>query len=258
MTSATTPPDRRGPGDAPLVIAHRGASFDAPENTIAAFELACAHGADAIQLDVQLARDGRPVVIHDAGLERTTDGMGAVRARTVRELKRLDAGAWRGPHFRGQRIQTLEEVLERFRDRLQFWIELPATPEPDSDIEDRVISLLEIYEMRERAVIQSSDHAALARIRAMVPDFRLGGVVAGGSIQPARAAEAGWHAVCAAAELVSTELVAALEGAGLSCYVWTVNEPAQMDRLVEMRVSGIVTARPDQLRERIARAADRA
>ena len=178
-----------------------GASFDAPENTIAAFELASAHGADAIQLDVQLARDGRPVIIRDAGLERTTDGMGAVRERTVRELKRLDAGAWRGPRFRGQRIQTLEEVLERFRDRLQFWIELPATSEPDADIEDRVVSLLEIYDVRERAVIQSSDHAVLARIRAMARDVRLGGVVVAPD-PTGPAAEAGGR-VCASAELVS-------------------------------------------------------
>ena len=257
MTSPTTPPARRGPGRPPLVIAHRGASFDAPENTIAAFELAFARGADAIQLDVRLSRDGRPVVIHDAELERTTDGTGAVRARTVRELKRLDAGAWRGARFRGQRIQTLEEVLERFRDRLQFWIELPESTDGDADLEDRVVSLLDIYDVRERAVIQSSDHGALARIRAATADIRLGGVVAAGPIQPARAAEAGWHAVCAAADLVSADWAAALDAAGLSCCAWTVDEAARMDRLVEIGVTGIVTARPGQLRERIDRAAGR-
>jgi glycerophosphoryl diester phosphodiesterase len=258
MTSSTTPPARGDPASLPLVIAHRGASFEAPENTIVAFELASAYGADAIHLDVQLSRDGRPVVIHDGALERTTDGTGAVGDRTVRELKRLDAGAWRGPRFRGQRIQTLEEVLERFRDRLQFWIELPAGLDHSLDVEDRVVSLLEIYEVRERAVIQSFDHGALARISAMERDIRLGGLIERPPIEPGRAAEAGWHAVCPAAGLVSAEATAALERAGLACYVWTVNEPAQMDRLVEIRVSGIITGRPDRLRERIARAANRA
>jgi glycerophosphoryl diester phosphodiesterase len=266
MTRSTTPPARAGDSphaaagarDLPLVIAHRGASCDAPENTIVAFELASAHGADAIHLDVQLSRDGRPVVIHDGTLERTTDGMGAVRDRTVRELKRLDAGAWRGRRFRGQRIQTLEEVLERFRDRLQFWVELPAGSDQYSDIEDRVVSLLEIYEVGERAVIQSLDHRALARIRAMERGVRLGGRIDRGPIDSVSAVEAGWHAVCPAAELVSGETMTALQGAGLACYACTVNEPAHMDRLVGIRVSGIITGRPDWLRERITRAASRA
>ena len=80
----------------PLVIAHRGASAEAPENTIAAFELAVQQGADAIELDVHLSRDDQLVVIHDFTLERTTDGAGPVRDRSVQELKRLDAGGWRG------------------------------------------------------------------------------------------------------------------------------------------------------------------
>jgi len=79
----------------PLVIGHRGASADAPENTIAAFELALEQGADGIELDVHLTADGQPVVIHDFTLERTTDGVGPVSGRRVRELKRLDAGGWR-------------------------------------------------------------------------------------------------------------------------------------------------------------------
>src|SRR5262245_7648951 len=96
-----------GRGAMPLVIAHRGASADAPENTIAAFELALDQGADALELDVHLSLDDQPVVIHDFTLERTTDGAGPVRARSMRELKRLDAGSWRGRPFRGQRLQTL-------------------------------------------------------------------------------------------------------------------------------------------------------
>ena len=108
----------------PLIIADRGASADAPEHTIAAFELALDQGADGIALDVHLTRDGQPVVIHDFTLERTTDGAGAVAAHTMREMKRLDAGAWRSRRFQGQRVQTLQEVLERFRDRTRFWIEI--------------------------------------------------------------------------------------------------------------------------------------
>jgi glycerophosphoryl diester phosphodiesterase len=88
----------------PLVIAHRGASADAPENTIAAFELALTQGAEGLELGVHLSRDGHPVVIHDFTLERTTDGAGPVGALTMRELKRLDAGGWHDRKFRGQRV----------------------------------------------------------------------------------------------------------------------------------------------------------
>src|SRR3989442_1449681 len=106
----------------PLVVAHRGASARAPEHTIAAFELAVASGADALELDVHLSKDGQPVVIHDFTLERTTDGSGLIAEHTVRALKRLDAGRWHDEAFRGQRVQTLAEVLERFRERTRFVI----------------------------------------------------------------------------------------------------------------------------------------
>jgi glycerophosphoryl diester phosphodiesterase len=99
------------------VIAHRGASADAPEHTIAAFELALDQGADGLAVEVHLSADRHPVVLRDFTVERTTDGAGVVADLRVRDLKRLDAGSWRGPGFAGQRVQTLEEVLERFRER---------------------------------------------------------------------------------------------------------------------------------------------
>ena len=110
----------------PLIVAHRGAAAIAPEHTIPAYEAAVAAGADALWLDVQETADEQLVVVHDDRLERTTNGRGPVRERTVRELKRLDAGRWFGWRFRGQRIQTLSEVLERFRDRAGFVVALRA------------------------------------------------------------------------------------------------------------------------------------
>src|SRR5690349_24766663 len=93
----------------PLIVGHRGAMGYAPENTFASYERALVLGADAIECDVHLSADGVPIVIHDHTLDRTTDGQGPVRDRTVAELKRLDAGAWRGPEFAGQRLPTPEE-----------------------------------------------------------------------------------------------------------------------------------------------------
>lgn len=237
----------------PLVIAHRGASGDAPENTIAAFELALEQGADGIELDVHLSADEHPVVIHDFTLERTTDGAGPVSEHTVRELKRLDAGGWRDRRFRGQRVQTLQEVLERFRDRARFWVELKGGSALYPGIEDRVVSLLEIYDVVDRALVQSFDHEAIARIRATSPEIRVGALVAQAPLDAALLRPGAANAICPGAHLLTENVLAEIRGADLECYVWTVNEPAQMDRLVEWGVNGIITDRPGVLRARLGR-----
>jgi len=237
----------------PLVIAHRGASADAPENTIAAFELALEQGADGIELDVHLSADEHPVVIHDFTLERTTDGAGPVSEHTVRELKRLDAGGWRDRRFRGQRVQTLQEVLERFRDRARFWVELKGGSALYPGIEERVVSLLEIYDVVDRALVQSFDHEAIGRIRATSPEIRVGALVAQAPLDAGLFRPGAANAICPGAHLLTENMLAEIRGADLECYVWTVNEPAQMDRLVGWGVNGIITDRPGVLRARLGR-----
>jgi glycerophosphoryl diester phosphodiesterase len=241
------------PATRPLVIAHRGASADAPENTIAAFELALEQGADGIELDVHLSADEHPVVIHDFTLERTTDGAGPVSEHTVRELKRLDAGGWRDRRFRGQRVQTLQEVLERFRDRARFWVELKGGSALYPGIEERVISLLEIYDVVDRALVQSFDHEAIGRIRATSPEIRVGALVAQAPLDAALLRPGAANAICPGAHLLTEEVLSEIRGADLECYVWTVNEPVQMDRLVGWGVNGIITDRPGVLRARLGR-----
>jgi glycerophosphoryl diester phosphodiesterase len=242
------------PADArPLVIGHRGASADAPENTIASFELALEQGADGIELDVHLSADEQPVVIHDFTLERTTDGAGPVGAHRVRELKRLDAGGWRDRRFRGQRVQTLQEVLERFRDRARFWIELKGGAAVYPGIEERVVSMVEIYDVVDQALVQSFDHAAIARVRTLNREIRVGALVAQAPLDPGLLRPEAVSAICPGAPVLTEELLAVIRRAGLECYVWTVNEPALMDRLVDWGVSGIITDRPGLLRARLGR-----
>ena len=236
------------------MIARGGASVEAPEHTIAAFEAALAEGADALVLRVRLSRDGHPVVFGPDTLERTTDGRGPVGALTVRELKRLDAGGWKGPRFGGQRVQTLQEVLERFRDRTRFWIELPDGADPRSGIEERVISMLEIYEAAERCLVQSADPKALGRVRALNPAVPLGALWSAGSLDSALPAPGTVEALCPAVEVLRAADVKGIRAAGLGCYVWTVNEPALADRLVGWCVDGILTDRPGLVRARIGRA----
>jgi glycerophosphoryl diester phosphodiesterase len=244
MTAITGTTGRRR---APLAIAHRGASVDAPENTIAAFELGLAEGAEGLGIEVHLSRDDHPVVIRDFSLERTTDGAGPVRAHTVRELKRLDCGGWHSRQFRGQRLQTLQEVLERFRDRARFWIELPAGSEVYPDVEERVLSTLEIYEAVDRALVLSPDDRALARLRRSSGEVRLG-LVAGSVPAAGSPASGSLEALCPRLDLVTGHAVATIHGAGLACYPWTLSETTDLGRLVDWGIDGIFTDRPGRVR----------
>ena len=237
-------------GGKPIVIARGGASAEAPEHTIAAFEAALTAGADALALRVRVSKDGHPVVFGHATLERTTDGRGPVAEKTVRELKRLDAGGWKGPRFGGQRIQTLQEVLERFRERTRFWIELPAA---GIAIEERIVSTLEIYEAVELSFVQSSDQETLRLVRVLNSAVRLGALWSAGPLVAALPATGAVDALCPAVEVLREADVERIRAAGLGCYVWTVNEPALADRLVGWRVDGIITDRPGLVRDRVGR-----
>ena len=129
--------------DRPLNFAHRGASYEAPANTLAAFLLACELGADGIELDVHLSSDGEVVVIHDFDVEATTDGQGRVRDKTLAELKALDAGGWFDPTFAGQRIPTLQEVIDAIGHHLLLNVELKTDNLRDDGLPAAVVQILE-------------------------------------------------------------------------------------------------------------------
>jgi glycerophosphoryl diester phosphodiesterase len=234
----------------PLIIAHGGASSEAPEHTIAAFELALAQGADGIALEVHLSRDRQPVVIHDFTLERTTSGAGLVAEHTARDLKRLDAGAWRGSAFRGQRVQMLQEVFERFRGRTRFWIELRSGSSVYEEIEERVVSLLEIYGVLDGALVQSFDTRALAEIRRLNRDVRVGMLVA----QPFERVPIAMpiDAVCLRADVATEGAMAAVRDAGLETYTWALDDLEQIDRHRLWGATGIITDSPAVLKRRLA------
>lgn len=238
---------------APAVIAHRGASAEAPEHTIAAFELALEQGADGLALEVHLSADEHPVVFSDFTVERTTDGAGVLAGLPVRQLKRLDAGGWRGRRFAGQRVQTLQEVLERFRDRTRFWLELKGGPAVYPGLEERVVSTIEIYDVIDRVLVQSFDRAVLEAVRRLQPDLRVGLLMAQAPLDRTALEPGGRQAICPAVEVCSEELVAAIRDAGRKCYVWKVHEPALADRLVKWGVNGIITDRPGAVRARLGR-----
>ena len=237
----------------PLIVADRGASADAPEHTIAAFELALDQGADGIALDVHLARDGQPIVIHDFTLERTTSGSGLVHAHTTRELKRLDASIRGDARFRGQRIQTLQEVLERFRGRARFVVTIAGGVDVYAGIDERVVSALEVYDVVEQSLVLSADPATLERVRSLNGEIRLAAAMIGRvglDALPIR----DLAAVCADEIHLTDESRAEISNGGVDCYVrLRCATVERIDRWLTSGVTGIVTDRPSLARARPGR-----
>ena len=231
----------------PLVCAHRGASGLAPENTLAALRLARELGVDMVEIDVQLSADRRPVVIHDATLERTTDGAGAVAARTLAELRRLDAGAWFAPEFAGERMPTLDEVLDLAGRGLRLNIELKPAGDGE-ELADVVVRAVTRRDLAGSCLVTSFDHGLVDRLAAMCPDIRRGYILPRSWIGGAAAAVAApVDVISAARELVDDALVASVRRAGKELHVWTVNETAGMRRLCALGVDAVITDHPDRL-----------
>jgi glycerophosphoryl diester phosphodiesterase len=161
-------------GQRPLLVAHRGDRHEAPENTLTAFEVALANGADAIELDVQVARDQVPVVIHDERLDRTTNGSGAVRDHSWAELCDLDAGSWHGSAFAGERIPSLEDALAWAEERqVPVLVELKTHPELDHDAG---AALAELFGTRpwNGVTLYSSDHVLVSELSRLLPQIKRG------------------------------------------------------------------------------------
>ena len=157
----------------PLIVAHRGSSALAPENTLAAFRQALQDGADAIELDVRLTCDNEVVVIHDAQLHRTTNGRGRVEDHSLAELKRLNAGRWFHPSYDKERISTLADVFELVRGRIGMNIELKSDRKPKHhyDLVDRCVQIIRQYRAQSYVLISSFHHHFIKHFKKQHPDI---------------------------------------------------------------------------------------
>lgn len=255
------------------VIAHRGASWDAPEHTFAAWDLALDHGADWIEQDLQLTRDGVLVVLHDDSLDRTARGPGAacrgpVRERRWVDLQRCEVGSWFNdrhssrarPEYGGARIRSLDEVLARYRGRrgARFYIETKA-PAAAPGMEDSLVALLRRHRLTGpaadtgRVLVQSFSFASLERMRRLDAAIPLVWLV--GDTIPADSLGAVMRRVARVARgigpsrrLVDRRLVEAAHAEGLVVHPYTVNDEAEMRALVALGVDGMFTDRPALLR----------
>lgn len=214
-------------------IGHRGAAGLEPENTLRSFRRAAEEGADALELDLRVTHDGHLVVLHDPTVDRTTSGTGSVHELTLAEVQQLDAGL-------GERVPTFEEVLETTTLPIHAELKVVEAAEPLAS------GILE--KAAERITLISFDPEALRRVKRALPDQPVGLILSGAPPDDAeRARSLDADLVSLEAEYLSAEAVERCRRAALKVTAWTVNEPEQMQRVVELGVDGIATDRPDLL-----------
>lgn len=239
----------RKPGSAPLIIAHRGSSGVAPENTIASLALAVFQGAKAVECDVVLSADGVPVVIHDTTLDRTTSGSGDVSALTWSALAGLDAGSWKDPKFGFERLVRLHDLLHRANGRARVVIELKAGD--PATLARTTREAIEANPGVEAAVI-SFMPAVVEAVRRVIPEIAVGYLysrhwpwASDHAEVISRARAIGAHFVSPEYSLATQEFCSFAHQAGVPVSVWTCNDPDSMRNLADAGVDAITTDWPD-------------
>lgn len=241
------------PNTKPLVIAHRGSSKEAPENTMAAFRLALEQGCDAIEIDIHLSADRRIIVCHDATIDRTTNGTGAIKEMTAAQLRQYDAGSWFGESFAGERLPLLDEMLDLVPASIGINIEIKSYQNPD--VIGTVLELLESRNRLDSVFFSCFGHDCMVRLKQAAPKARVGLLydtdaaecltyfklqqVEGYSLHP--------HHAC-----VDGSYIESAKAQGLQIYPWTVDEPERLRELIRAGASGIITNRPQLMRELLA------
>jgi glycerophosphoryl diester phosphodiesterase len=228
-----------------MVIAHRGASSYAPENTLAAFDLALQMGVRHIELDVDFTSNGHIVVIHDDTVDRTTNGSGPVTSHTLAALRELDAGSWFGAKFTGERIPTFNEVLERYKGRVHVHTEIKGH---SPSLSQRTADVIRAHAMEEQVTITSFQTVRLEEMHAYAPELPMGWLVVEVSdaiIAQARAM--GVTQLCPRANTVTPELIRRLHAEGFVARAWGVTTEALMQQVVQAEADGMTINFPDKL-----------
>lgn len=229
-------------------IAHRGASGSCPENTSIAFQKALEAGADMIEIDCQLTKDGHVVVFHDERLDRTAKVKGLLRSKTLKQLKKLDVGAWFKRSFKGQRILTLEEIMATVGGQAELNVDIKTSPRSPLGIELKVLFILSHYDYLDRTVVSSFDYGVLRRVRELAPEARIG-ILYGAGIEENPflvAAEIGAHSIHVQKELATPQCLGRARQLGLKTYVWTLNEVVEMERFLSLGADGLISDFPEK------------
>ncbi|MFH5830890.1 glycerophosphodiester phosphodiesterase [Halalkalibaculum sp. DA384] len=243
-------------GDNFIVIAHRGASAYFPENTMPAFRGAVEMGAEMIEIDVMMSSDGVPVVFHDATLADHTNGEGELADYSLDELRELDAGSWFGAEFAGEKIPTLEEVLQFARDRIAVNIEIKTEAVTDQErggVEEKSLELVRKYGMEDHVLFSSFDYRAIAHIKALEPTMPAAllynSQTSNKRLPSQLVADYSADAFNCSYKQLNRKRLRDIRLHNIPVFVYTVNQQQRMKKLVKMGVTGIFSDKPDLLRK---------
>ena len=230
------------------ITAHRGASLEAPENTMAAFKKAIENMADYIELDVQMTSDGELVVIHDSNVYRTTGVDANVADLTLAQIKQLDAGAYFGEQYVGERVPTLEEVLDFVEGKVQLNIEIKGN-NSNTLIADRVVEMIEKYDMQSDCVVTSFDYSVIKRVKQLSNEIEVGYILSVAYGDFYSMDDVDFFSMNAS--FLSKQIVDAIHNSGKQVYAWTVNNATSIKNLTNKGVDNIITDDPLLARETI-------
>ncbi|WP_338706066.1 glycerophosphodiester phosphodiesterase [Bacillus altitudinis] len=229
------------------IIAHRGSSSAAPENTIAAFDVAVEQGADYIELDVQMTMDQHVVVIHDDTVDRTTNGNGLVKSYTLDQLKKLDAGSWFDQQYTNERIPTLQEILERYSQRIGILIEIKH-PKRQIGIEKAVARIINRFAYSRHIMIQSFDVHALQRIKAFAPSLRTALIIKPDAFKLTKRKIMTYSSFANCLNMKKTMInrwwIDRIHTFEMDVFIWTVKDQKTADRIKKYPIDGVVTDNP--------------
>ncbi|MBR5985460.1 MAG: glycerophosphodiester phosphodiesterase [Clostridia bacterium] len=230
------------------VQAHRGFSAVAPENTLPAFQMAVDIGADGIECDIHLTRDGRFVVCHDSTIDRTSTGSGEIASKTLKELKRCDFGVKFSKAFKGTRIPTLEEMLEVVKPLEVINIEIKRFEHPmglDAAL-DLFYGILVSHGVLKQVIVSSFDELALKRLKQLHKDVYTCLLYSHGTAKAARAQKLGCDAIHPAYEFLSKATINSAHKRGMKVNCWTPNGEDEIEYMVKQGCDGIITNYPDR------------
>lgn len=238
------------------VFGHRGASEYAPENTMEAFKLAYDMGADGLELDIHLTKDGQPVVIHDSTIDRTSDGKGQVEDLTYEELLKYDFSYKFAGQYRNVKIPLLKDVLEFVKETdLILNIEIKFGANRNNSIEEKTVSLIKKYDLTQKIIISSFDHISLFKTKEICPNLVTAPLYSCVLYRPWEYAKTfgatGLHPYAGA---VDKELIIGCQKSDMFVNVWTVNNPVEIQKFIDLSLDGIITNVPDLARQLVDKA----
>ncbi|AZN39690.1 glycerophosphodiester phosphodiesterase [Paenibacillus albus] len=238
----------------PIVIGHRGASGEAPENTRASFKLAAEQGSHMVELDIHMSEDGKLIVCHDDTLDRTTDISGAIRSLHSDVIRGADAGSWFSPAFAGEQVPFLEEVYDLLPKHVEINVEVKDSG--GALFDEVLLNYLRGDNRMDRTVVSSFDHKLLHRLKQAEPELRIGLLYAADLIHHASYAallETEVWSLHPEHSLIGADDAMDALAAGLRIYPFTANHPADWDPLISIGVTGIITDYPARLKEHLER-----